>query len=273
VFVSVLLVSVVVMAGAVTSPTASQEAAIEVAEVRGSAFGLFIDVEITLPPPPGAAEAEGNGLDAFEAVGVEPEGAEPAGGVALGPIPEVVLPADGGGPFTDSLVNEAIDFPAPITDGFVEAANVSTEGALGADGFARSSAEMLGADISGIVASSITSECEATLDGASGSAELLDLEFSEVPLGDVTPAPNTVLDNSDIPTIGTDITITLNAQETVVVDGVETLVVTALRVEAAVGGNSPTDGLLEVGQSACGVLAVAEATPAAPTPITPAFTG
>ena len=260
---------VVVMAGAVTSPSASQE--VEVTEVRGSAFGLFGDLDFSFPDVPNGAESEGGPGSIFAGNEGQTEGAVPVGSFEFGPAPEVVLPPEGGGPITDSLTDVVLDFPEPFEDGFVESFVVSTEGALGAAGFARSSSETGNADVGGIFASSITSECEATSAGRTGSSELLDLVINDTDLGDLTPEPNTVLDSDDIPGLGDDITLTLNAQETIDADGVETLVVTGLRIDAAEGGTSPSDGIMEISQSTCGVLAAAQ--PAAPVAVTPAFTG
>src|SRR5439155_15043473 len=53
-----------------------------------------------------------------------------------GPKPTVTLPPTGGGPLTDSLVT--VDVPDLLHTGVLE---VRTEGALGASGFARSSAD------------------------------------------------------------------------------------------------------------------------------------
>jgi hypothetical protein len=265
-----LLLGTVVVAMSLASPAASQEA--EVEAVGGGAFGIFADLQVT-PPDAGATEEDGS--VSFIAGGestsdeATPEGL--AVDIDIAPQPEVVLPPEGGGPFTDSVANFVVDFPEPILDGFVESFDVSTEGALGSGGFARSSAEGLGVALSGIDASAITSSCESTLAGSTGDSEMVDFVIGEADI-DGSPEPNTVLDDSDIPTLGDDVTITLNAQETVEIDGIETFVVTAVRVEAAPGGTSPTDGIFEVAQSRCGVLAGA-ATPAVPTVVTPSFTG
>ena len=265
----VLMAAAVVMAGAVTTPTASQEADAEVVEVRGSAFGFFADLQLDFDTGPNAAAG---GQSLLGASGTGTEGGSPQQ-FSFGPEPEVVLPPEGGGPFTDSLTNEVIDVPDPAPDGLIDSSEVSTEGALGADGFVRSSSVTTGFNVGGVVATSLASECESTPAGTSGSAEILGIVFSEEGAQDFPdPAPNTVLTDDDIPSLGSDITITLNAQETVDIDGVPTLVVTAVRVDAAPGGDSPSDGVLEIGQSACGVLA-ATATPATPVPVAPAFTG
>jgi hypothetical protein len=264
-----LLLGTVVVAASLTSPAASQEGDVEA--VGGGAFGIFADLQVT-PPKPGAVEADGS--VSFLAAGDSSEEATPEGlavDIDIAPQPEVVLPPEGGGPFTDSVANFVVDFPDPILDGFVESFDVSTEGALGSGGFARSSAEGVGVALSGIDAASITSSCESTLAGSTGDAELVDFEIGGEAV-DGSPEPNTVLDDSDIPTLGDDVTITLNAQETVEIDGIETFVVTAIRVEAAPGGTSPTDGIFEVAQSRCGVLP-GTATPAVPTVVTPTFTG
>ena len=108
--------------------------------------------------------------------------------VSVGAMPSVTLPAEGGGPFAESLLtaNLAGLVPARI-------AEVSTEGNSGR-GSAVSSATLADATVAGLVSvSSARSRCHATSAGADASASAVDLVVAGIPISTVDAGPNTTI--------------------------------------------------------------------------------
>ena len=224
-------------------------AAVEVVEVEGSAFALFVQGETPDPvPSPPAALTPANGEATPQAV------------LAFGPAPFVELPPEGGGPITDSFANVNLALGL-LTSGIGEA---STEGSLGPDGTVASSASLADLDIAEGTASAslISAECTSGLDGPDGSSSIVEGQIDGNPLP-ASPDPNTVID------LGPLGSITLNRQ---VVDG-DRIEVTAIAVELTA---FEFTGTLEIAQAVCGVTtADIPEEPAAEGPIAaePVFTG
>lgn len=117
--------------------------------------------------------------------------------ISSGPSPSVILPPEGGGPFTKALasVNVAGLLTASTLD-------VSTEGQRpGADAFVESSAAALRADIGGglIVFERIASECRSDGSGSSASTTIVKIVVNGQTLVNLQPAPNTEI---GIPGVG-----------------------------------------------------------------------
>lgn len=105
--------------------------------------------------------------------------------VSVGALPSVSLPAEGGGPFTESLLS------ANLVGTPVQVAKVSTQG-NSAIGSVRSSATTVDTSIAGLVtASAARSRCSATTSSASASATVVDLVVAGIPISIVEPGPNT----------------------------------------------------------------------------------
>jgi hypothetical protein len=161
------------------------------------------------------------------------------GPVTLGPISEVDLPSNGGGPITNSLAN--VNLPGIVTTGLLEA---STEGGnLGShQGFATSDAivadpEVLGA-LAGLLggspllsADAVEARCISNGDGSTGETTLANASLAGFGILDVEPAPNTTLDVLGL------VTVVLNEQIVTNVPGQETtIVVNAIRISVNVLG-------------------------------------
>src|SRR5262245_24222246 len=238
----------------------------DVVSVEGSAEGLFIAIDIVVP---GEAGTGGADVSPFAAASASDVGTEQFD-VEFGPAPTVTLPPQGGGPFTDSLADTSVDQSPGIIFATIGLSEVSTQGALGATGNARSSStstDVLLGGLTGFEASEISSECEATAAGGTADTTISDLEFALLPIDlPENPAPNTVLTDADIPTLGSGVTVVLNEQE-IVTDATGThVVVTAFHL-TAVEGNQPARGELTLGRSVCGLTSVA------PIVVAPTFTG
>lgn len=108
--------------------------------------------------------------------------------VSAGALPSVSLPAEGGGPFTESLLSANVIGLAPV-----QAARVSTQGNSGT-GTATSSASMVDASIAGLVTvRAARSRCTATSADASASASAVDLVVAGIPVSTVNAGPNTTI--------------------------------------------------------------------------------
>ena len=108
--------------------------------------------------------------------------------VAVGPLPSVTLPAEGGGPFTASLVSANV-----LGLASVGVAEVRTQGNSGV-GSVASSASLLDVSAAGLVqASVVQSRCSARADGAEGSVSIADLVVAGIPISTVNAGPNTTI--------------------------------------------------------------------------------
>ena len=238
-------------------------AAVEVVEVEGSAFGILIDVEAPEPvpsPPPSADEAAPTAQQGEATPAQIP--------IVLGPVPTVTLPPEGGGPITDSFAG--FDFGAEANATFRgDLMEVSTEGALGPDGFARSSATVADFIVGEIIvrAALVDVGCESTATGPTGSTALASLDIPTAGINDedLSPDPNTVIP-LEIQNVQFG-QVTLNRQ---VVDG-NRIEVTGMMIELT---DAFITGTIEVGQAVCGVT-TAEIPEAAEGPIAaePSFAG
>jgi hypothetical protein len=240
-----------------TGPAPGQES--DVVTIEGRAEGLFFDVDVVATPSE----------DAGPLLGPTGEGAEPLGAVPVnfGPTPVVEVGPQSGAS-TQSLADITIPtgpFP-PFTTALAE---VSTEGATGAEGFARSSFRLTNFDFGGISGDQANSECEATAAGATGSANFVN---ATVPSD---PAPNTVITSAEQPVLRDNITIILNEQEIVSSPLGQRIEVTALHVLAAPSPDAQFIGEFYVGRTVCGVT-LPEPPVVAPEPpvvAEPTFTG
>jgi hypothetical protein len=237
---------------------------------------------IALAAPASADVTDVSGSGAFgESVDVSVLG---TGSVTSGPMPSVTLPAGGGGPVTDSLVN--VNLPGVLTTGLL---NVSTQGSnLGTHGgTSTSSAQVVGATVLGALAPSlggdplltadvISSQCTSNGDGSSGSSTLAGLEIAGSPVA-VNPPPNTTID-----VLGA-INVTLNEQIVNDSPGEASITVNAVHVRLNLAGVATGDVILS--QSRCraagpdvlggppGAGGPGDATPATPVMATPNLNG
>ncbi|HUR87199.1 MAG TPA: choice-of-anchor P family protein [Solirubrobacteraceae bacterium] len=155
--------------------------------------------------------------------------------VAVGALPSVTLPAEGGGPFAETLVSANLVGLAPFG-----VARVSTEGNSGR-GSATSSATILDASVAGVLtAGAIRSRCSARTGDAEGTAAVADLVVGGVPIATVHAGPNTEI---TLPAGR----VILNEQEPYGNSGV---VVNAVRVTL---DSLPFVGDVVLGQSRCAV--------------------
>ena len=181
-----------------------------VAAVTGSASGVFVGLQEEVDEPFGSLEplieaARGGDADAvataLATLGVDAGsdvGAQVVETTTVGPIPAVALPATGGGPFTDSVPN--VDLVGDsFTDEISGAATVSTEGALGTTGFARSAATVADYNLPMefeellFVADAVEVEWRSDLPGGPvGATRFVDADTFDGPMEEL-PAPNTVL--------------------------------------------------------------------------------
>jgi hypothetical protein len=277
----------------------------EVSEVSGGAFGAVAEIrsDLVVLPAPSTIEAlvqaayDEDAAAATTALAeTDLQEAPGEGGtvvISAGPAPEVELPAEGGGPFTDSLATFEVDGGQ-----IAGLAEVSTEGELGTSGFAASSATLAELDVLGILGAELVStECSADLDETVGSTSLLNAGGIISGAFPDDPAPNTPSPfntNTTIP-VGIDgTTITVEYQTTLneqVSDGTE-LIVNGLHVFLSIrvdpegaGVGDPELVLLEVegiaSQSRCGVVEAdippdpgpVDPTPSGPVPGSPSFAG
>jgi hypothetical protein len=86
-----------------------------------------------------------------------------------GPTPQVLLPSNGGGPFTNSLTTTSVGHVATVGR-----MDVSTQGSLGATGSAASSASItnLSAFDGLVTIQSLSSRCESDSNGSTGSSTI-----------------------------------------------------------------------------------------------------
>ncbi|HVD65087.1 MAG TPA: choice-of-anchor P family protein [Lapillicoccus sp.] len=202
---------------------------------------------IALAAPASADVTDVSGSGAFgESVDVSVLG---TGSVTSGPTPSVTLPAGGGGPVTDSLVN--VNLPGVLTTGLL---NVSTQGSnLGTHGgTSTSSAQVVGATVLGALAPSlgsplltadvISSQCTSNGDGSSGSSTLAGLTIAGSPVA-VNPPPNTTID-----VLGA-VSVTLNEQIVSNSPGETSITVNAVHVRLNLDGIASGDVILS--QSRC----------------------
>ena len=180
-------------------------AAAAVSSVGGGAYGLRANVNAVLAP------------------------------TSVGALPSVTLPAEGGGPYGESLLSGNSLGLAPLS-----AATVSTEGNSGI-GWSRSSASVVGATLAGVVTvSSARSRCSASVGEADGSVSVSGLVVAGVPVATVDAGPNTVI---ALP-VGT---VTVNEQRRL---GTSEITVNAVRVRLDAG---VVTGTVVLAQSRCEV--------------------
>lgn len=299
------MVATTALVGVTALPSAGQAADQEVVEVSGGAYGAFVEVrsDLLAPPSPPAiqalveAAADEEAEDAAAALAttdLDALAGAPAEAVVAdaGPVPEVVLSPEGGGPFTDSVASVDVDGLPVATVGEVE-----TEGALGPEGFARSAASLAEVDVLGLFgAELVETECSADLEGVSGSTALtgaggiISGAFPDDPAPN-TPSPFNLDVTFPIDADGTTLTaqyVTLLNEQvedaaSITVNGMHSFL--SLRIDPeGPGVGDPELVLFELesifSQSRCGVVAAdIEAPPGEPTPpvgpvpATPTFTG
>lgn len=108
--------------------------------------------------------------------------------VSVGAAPSVTLPAEGGGPFRESLLSANLAGLVPV-----RLAEVTTEG-NSARGSASSSATTLNASVAGLVTvSAARSRCSATASSAQASASVAGLVVAGIPIATVDVGPNTTI--------------------------------------------------------------------------------
>ncbi len=115
--------------------------------------------------------------------------------VTSGPTPTVTLPSTGGGPFNNSLANLTV--PNVLS---AVALNVFTNGTLGPNGVAQSRASVADAAVSRLLtATAVTSVCQSTKNGSTGSTSVIGLAIVGHTVINGTVAPNTTI---TVPGIG-----------------------------------------------------------------------
>jgi hypothetical protein len=197
----------------------------EVVEVRGDAYGIFVEVQTDITggnelPFGELIEAANDGDQArieslLEGAGVDPESVasqpNPQGTISLtfGPTPEVTLPPEGG-----SLSDEesSINLFDLLLIGLAE---VSTEGELGPNGFAQSDANLTRFSVPEVFSiQELNANCNADLGGVSGDTTILNGDSIAGELPD-NPAPNEVFvdESGSIGPFGFEILAVLNEQE------------------------------------------------------------
>jgi hypothetical protein len=295
------------LVGAAALPSSGQAGEQEVVEVSGGAYGAFVEVssDLLVPPSPPAindiieaaaneqADQAATALESTDLTALAPGAPAEAVLADAGPVPVVTLPADGGGPFTDSAMTVDVD---GLT--VAGAGEVSTEGALGTSGFATSSASLAEINVLSLYgAETVETECNADLSGVSGSTTLTNAGGIISGAFPDEPAPNTLspftLDTTfPIDIDGTTLTVqyqtVLNEQTTtadsITVNGMHTLLSIRVDPEGASAGD-PELVVFELestfGQSECGAVAADVVVPpttepptgAGPVTATPPFTG
>jgi hypothetical protein len=172
-------------------------------------------------------------------------------GQVLPPTPSVVLPATGGGPFTDAAV--PISIPGLLTANVLEA--TTQGGLLGThQGFAASSADLAEVTVAGLpplvppalTLQAVHSECLSNGDGSSGETDIVGL-FAGIPLP-TNPTPNFV---PATPLPAGIASIVVNEQIVENSTGSTSIVVNALHVQLlpSIPGVALVD--LIIGQSRC----------------------
>ncbi|MBA3365363.1 MAG: hypothetical protein H0U03_06195 [Actinobacteria bacterium] len=155
-------------------------------------------------------------------VGGGATGVVATGPVSVGPIAQVVLPAAGGGPFT---ANAASVTSSVITAGAV---NTSTQGLIGAGGFATSSASVASVLVPTIAtADLVVSSCTSNESGSTGATTLTNATVAGVAV--TATAPNTTI---DIPGVAT---VVVNEQLVVNMNGFTSITVNALHITTVLG--------------------------------------
>jgi hypothetical protein len=197
------LAAAVLAVAVAATPSGGQAPTPVVEEVSGGAYGIFGEArsDLLVPPSPPAiralVQAAADEDAAAASAGLTSVGADPAAASAsvapeavvadVGPIPEVTLPPEGGGPISDSA--SSIDFDGVLVG---DSADVTTEGALGPDGFAAATAALSDYDLLGLLGGgAILTECLADLDGTAGTTELIDAGGIISGPFETNPAPNT----------------------------------------------------------------------------------
>lgn len=185
--------------------------AVEVTSVSGSAFGEQVAVTVLGIP------------------------------VTSGPLPTVTLPSTGGGPFTNSALSASV--PGLLSAGILQ---VSTQGATGLNGFARSSAEVATVSIPTVLSADVVrSRCRSDASGSTGSTSVVNLAVGNLPPITANPAPNTT-----IPLAGVG-TVILNEQTISNTPGSTAITVNAVHVILDLGPLGQGDIILA--QSHCDV--------------------
>jgi hypothetical protein len=162
----------------------------------------------------------------------------------LAATPSVALPATGSAMVTDSRA--AVTVPGLLSAAI---ATTSAQGALGAAGSGRSTADVTGlvvgnALVTALTADAVSSSCTSNEAGSSGDTTVAGLWVLGTPLA-VATAPNTTL---DVPGVGT---LHVNEQTAAGAAPSSSITVTALRLELDVPGLAT--GEIVVGRSVCGV--------------------
>jgi hypothetical protein len=229
--------------------------------IRVASTALVALAALVAVPIGASAQSSEGGVPAVVAVGGGAVGLDiDFPGVLIPPSPTVELPPEGGGPFD---VYE--EFPEM---GFAE---VSTEGALGPDGFAASSAFAL---IGGDAVSEAEVDCRADLvDGVLATARV---DWPELPDVPEFPPPNTERSAVDE---GVEFTFVFNEQSlTEGPDGTVGIAVTGVHITAVEleTGEQLAEG--RIAQASCtmtpGTVPLPPVPPVAPpVRVEPAFTG
>lgn len=169
-----------------------------------------------------------------------------ATGVAnVSAAPSVTLPATGSGnvPITNTAASGSV--PGFLSTGLI---NVSTNGALGPAGFATSGSDIVNLNLGiaglSLTADVVTSHCDSTSSGSTGSTVLANAVINGIALSS-TPAANTV-----VPVLGV-ATIIVNEQTATGGLGSSSITVNAFHVQIGPAG-APTEDII-ISQSHCDV--------------------
>jgi hypothetical protein len=187
--------------------------------------------------------------------------------ITAGPTPEVTLPPEGGGPFTDSAPSSS--FGPPVDEQLTGPLNVSTEGALGPAGFAASTAvieDVNGDEFSDLVfdADLVEVQCRSDLPGGpTGSTRIVNgIDVNDDPVPEL-PAPNTLLVDEvlETPVGGGILRITLRLVVNEQTVGANDITVVGARafalLEFEMEGQDPEFGTQTdtvIGETQCGVV-------------------
>lgn len=169
-------------------------------------------------------------------------GLQATGGATVTAGPSVTLPPTGGTSSASALTGSV---PGFLTTG---ALSVSTNGTIGASGFATSFADVANVNllVGLLTADAVHSTCTSNATGSTGSTMLTNAVLNGVPLGG-SPAPNT-----DVSIAGV-ATIILNQQNPVGGTGALDITVNAIRVTTLLGED------IIIAQSHCDVTTSASA--------------
>ena len=176
----------------------------EVVSVSGEAFGAHVEIDALLAPgtldsSALLAAARTGDVATVRALAAARLGEiSAANGVVptpfhseAGPEPEVELPSSGGGPLSDS--EDELDIQdTDETLNIYDRSEVETEGRLGRDGFATTSAEVSGLGGDNFI-EELEVECRADLEDVDGSTSI-ESPFTEFPKH---PDPDTVIEEFD----------------------------------------------------------------------------